>query len=385
LTTFGPIFVPERVRAAVSDEAWLAAMLDAERALAAASARVGVVPAGAAAAIAVACEPGAFDVGELAAAGHAVANPAAPLVEALRARVGGDAAPWVHFGATSQDVVDTAATLVARRATTFVLECLDAAAAACARLAEQHRDTPMAARTLLQQAVPTTFGAKAAGWLVGLLEPRDALASLRFRAQLGGAAGTLAAFGDRGVEVLEAYAEELELDAPTVPWHAHRGALSDLAARLDAAGGACAKIGLDVVLLAQTEVGEVAEAAGGGSSTMPHKRNPVQAALARACARLVHANAGVLTAGGHEHERAAGAWQAEWTALTETLAHAAGAAAAIGECLGGLEVFPDRMRANMTPELYSERDRLDLGDDEAYLGSAGAFVDRSLARYRHGA
>jgi 3-carboxy-cis,cis-muconate cycloisomerase len=382
LTTFASIFVPEEVRAAVSDRAWLGGMLAAERALAAASARVGVVPAGAAAAIAEACDPDAFDVEAIASAGHAVANPAAPLVDALRARVGGEAARWVHFGATSQDVVDTAAVLVARRATALVVESLDAAAAACARLAEEHRDTPTAARTLLQQAVPTTFGAKAAGWLVGLLDSRDALASLRLPAQLGGAAGTLAAFGDRGVEVLEAYARELGLDAPTVPWHAHRGPLASLAAQLDASASACAKIGLDVVLLAQTEVGEVAEAAGGGSSTMPHKRNPARATLARACARLVHANAAFLCRGEHEHERAAGAWQAEWTALTEALAHAGGAAAAIAECLEGLEVFPDRMRANMAPELYSERDRLGLGGDEGYLGSAGAFVDRALARRR---
>ncbi|HEU5363220.1 MAG TPA: lyase family protein [Gaiellaceae bacterium] len=385
MTTFGPLFVPEEVRAAVSDDAWLAAMLDAERALAVASARVGVVPADAAAAIALACDPASFAVDEIAAAGRAVANPAAPLVDALRARVGGEAARWVHFGATSQDVVDTAAVLVAREATKHVVDSLDGAAAACARLAEEHRDTPAAGRTLLQQAVPTTFGAKAAGWLTGLLDARDVLVSLRLPAQLGGAAGTLAAFGGRGVEVLEAYAAELDLDAPTLPWHARRGPLGALAARLDAAAVACAKIGLDVVLLAQTEVGEVAEAAGGGSSTMPHKRNPAQASLARACARLVHANAGVLTGGEYEHERAAGAWQAEWTALTETLAHTAGAAAAIAACLDGLEVFPERMRANMTPHVYSERDRLGLGDDADYLGSAGVFVDRALARYREGA
>ena len=382
MTTFGPTFVPADVRAAVSDRAWLAAMLEAERALAAASARAGVIPDAAAAAIAEACDPDAFDVDEIAAAGHAVANPAAPLVEALRARVGGGASRWVHFGATSQDVLDTAAALVARRASSLVAGSLDGAAAACARLADEHRDTPMAGRTLLQQAVPTTFGAKAAGWLVGLQGPRDGLSALRLRAQFGGAAGTLAAFGGRGVEVLEAYAAELGLEAPVVPWHAERGPWTALAAQLGAAAAACDKIGLDVVLLAQTEVGEVAEAAGGSSSTMPHKRNPARATLARACARLVHANAALLVAGGHEHERAAGAWQAEWTALTEALAHAGGAAAAIRECVDGLEVFPDRMRENMTPELYSERDRLGLGDDADYLGSAGAFVDRALARYR---
>ena len=385
MTTFARIFVPDEVRDMVSDRAWLSAMLEAERALAAASTRVGVVPAGAAAAIEAACDPAAFDIEEIAAAGRAVGNPAGPLVDALRLRLDGDAARWVHFGATSQDIVDTAAGIVARDATAFVVASLEGAAAACARLAEEHRDTPMAGRTLLQQAVPTTFGAKAAGWLVGLLDPRDALAALRFHAELGGAAGTLAAFGRRGIDVLEAYAAELGLEAPLVTWHAHRGPLSTPAAQLDAAAAACAKIGLDVVLLAQTEVGEVAEAIGGGSSTMPHKRNPVQATLARACARIVHASTSVLTTGSHEHERAAGAWQAEWTALTEALGHTAGAAAAIRGCLEGLEVFPERMRSNMTPELYAERDRLGLGDDVGYLGAAGAFVDRALARYRAGA
>jgi 3-carboxy-cis,cis-muconate cycloisomerase len=384
LTTFAPIFVPDELRAEISDRAWLAAMLDAERALAAASARVGLVPAAAAAAIASACDPAAFDVEKIAAAGHGTANPAKPLVDVLRERVG-DAARWVHFGATSQDVVDTAAVLVTRRSTAHVVASLDGAIAACARLAERYRDTPTAARTLLQQAVPTTFGAKSAGWLVGLLVPRDRLAALRFHAQLGGAAGTLAAFGGRGIEVLEAYASELGLEAPLVTWHAHRGPLRTPALHLDAAAAACAKIGLDVVLLAQTEVAEVAEAAGGGSSTMPHKRNPAKATLARACARLVRANVAVLTGGEHEHERAAGAWQAEWTALTETLAHAGGAAAAIRECLEGLEVFPQRMRENMTPGLYAERDRLGLDGDAEYLGSAAAFVDRALARYRDGA
>jgi 3-carboxy-cis,cis-muconate cycloisomerase len=223
---------------------------------------------------------------------------------------------------------------------------------------------------------------KAAGWLVALLASRDALASARFQAQLGGAAGTLAAFGNRGVEVVDAFAAELGLDAPRLPWQARRGPLVRPAVELAAAASACAKIALDVVLLAQTEVGEVAEAAGGGSSTMPHKRNPAKAALVRACARLAHANASVLMGGEHEHERAVGAWQAEWTALTETLAHSGGAAAALRECLEGLEVFPERMRENMTPELYSERDRLGLDDDAAYLGSAGAFVDRALARFR---
>ena len=384
MTTFGPILVPDAIRDAVSDESWLAAMLDAERALANAEGRVGAIPAEATAAISAQCEPGGFDLAAILEQGRTVGNPAEPLVRALRERVGEPHARWVHFGATSQDVVDTAAMLVARRACALTCDELDAVAAACARLAEEHRGTPMAARTLLQQAVPTTFGAKAAGWLLGVVVPRDRLRGFRFHAQLGGAGGTLAPLGARGPEVRAAFAAELDLDAPALPWHASRGPLAALAALLDASAQACAKIGLDVVLLAQTEVGEVAEAEGGGSSTLPHKRNPVRAVRARACARLVHANAGVLAEGGHEHERAAGAWQAEWTALSEALAHAGGAAAAIRECLEGLEVFPERMRGNMTPELYSERERLGL-DDPEYLGSATAFVDAALARLREGA
>jgi 3-carboxy-cis,cis-muconate cycloisomerase len=387
LTSFAGIFVPTALRDAVSDEAWLSAMLDAERALANAESLVGVIPAAAAAAIAERCQPDRYDLAAIEEQGRAVANPAEPLVRALREQVGGDEARYVHFGATSQDVVDTAAMLVARAAIELVSAELDGVAAACARLAEEHRDTPLAARTVLQQAVPTTFGAKAAGWLVAVVEARDGLRALRFPAQLGGAAGTLAPLGARGVDVLAAFAAELELAEPTVPWHAHRGPVAAIGAALDAAASACAKLALDVILLAQTEIGEVAEAAGGGgSSTMPHKRNPARAVLARACARLVQANARVLAGGAHEHERAAGAWQAEWTALSEALAQAGGCAAAARECLEGLEVRPERMRANMSDDLYAERGAFverGLADaDDEWLGSAGAFVDRALARWR---
>jgi 3-carboxy-cis,cis-muconate cycloisomerase len=386
LTTFGPVLVPTELLAAVSDAAWLEAMLAAERALANAESRAGVIPPDAAAAVAGACEPDGFDLAALLAEGHAVGNPAEPLVRALRERVGGEAVGLVHLGATSQDVVDTAAMLVARAALGLVAGELDGLAAECARLAEAHRSTPIAARTLLQQAVPTTFGAKAAGWLVDVVDAARAVREVRLEAQLGGAAGTLAALGQRGPEVLAAFASELGLAEPLLPWHARRAPLRRIAAALGDVAAACAKIGLDVVLLAQTEVGEVAEAEGGVSSTMPHKRNPVRAVLARACARVVHANAGVLLGGEHEHERAAGAWQAEWTALSEALAHAGGAAAAARECLAGLEVRPERMRQNMGEALHAERDALAarglVSADDAYLGSAEAFVDRALARYR---
>jgi len=381
LTTFGALFVPAPFREAVSDEAWLDAMLDVERALANALSLAGAIPAHAAAAVATQCDPSLYDIAALCEHGRASGNPAEPLVRALRERVGGDNAQYVHFGATSQDVMDSAATLVARTALGLLDEELAGLAAACARLAEEHGSTPMAARTLLQQAVPTTFGLKAAGWLVAMLDARRRLGRLQLAAELGGAAGTLAALGSRGPEVLRLFAAELELAEPVVPWHAHRGRIAELAAALDTAAAAAAKIGLDVILLAQTEVGEVSEGSGGGSSTMPHKRNPVRATLARACARGVHA-ASVLCGGEHEHERAAGAWHAEWNALSEALALTGGAVAAARDCLDGLEVDAERMRANMTDDLYAERRAFGLEADVDYLGSAPAFVERALASYR---
>ena len=259
--------------------------------------------------------------------------------------------------------------LVARSACELIDEELAALAGVCARLAEEYRSTPLAARTLLQQAVATTFGAKTAGWLVAVVEARARLSDVRFTAELGGAAGTLAPLGGQGIEVLRLFARELELEEPVVPWHAHRGRVAELAAALDAVGHACGKIGLDVVLL--TEVGEVAEAEGGVSTAMPHKRNPTRAIRSRTCARLAHAHAGVLTGGEYEHERAAGHWQAEWSALSDLLALSGGAANAARECLEGLQVDTGRMRANMSSDL-------DAGD----VGSAEAFVDRALARYR---
>jgi 3-carboxy-cis,cis-muconate cycloisomerase len=387
LTTFGPLFVPTPLREAVSDGAWLGAMLEVERALAKVEALAGIVPAEAAAAIAGACVPDRFDIDALSEQGRSPGNPVEPLVRALREQVGGDAARWVHFGATSQDVLDTAAMLVARSALQLIGEQIEGVAAACARLADVHRDTPMAGRTLLQQAVPMTFGLKAAGWLDAVVDARAGLSAVVLPAQLGGAAGTLALLGERGIEVLRLFALELDLAEPTVPWHAQRAAVRRLAGVLAGTAAACAKIGLDVVLLAQTEVGEVSERSGGGSSTMPHKRNPVQAVLARACARGVRAQVAVLAAGEHELERAAGAWHAEWGALSEALALTGGASAAIRDCLDGLEVHPERMRANMTSDLFAERDAfLERGlltrADDDYLGSAGAFVDRALERYR---
>jgi len=354
------LFVPEELAAATGDAAWVGAMCEAERALARAEAAAGVIPPEAAERIAAAADPARFDAAAIVREGHAVANPAEPLVRRLR-----EAEALAHHGATSQDVVDTAMMLVAREARALVLAELDAVAARCAELADEHRATAMAARTLLQQAVPTTFGLKAAGWLVEVVEARRLLAGVELAAQLGGAAGTLASLGERGPEVLGRFAAELRLAEPPLPWHANRVRVAALGAALEVAAGACAKVARDVILLAQTEVAEVTVPAG-GSTAMAHKRNPASAVVAVAAARQVRPAIGLV----HEHERAAGAWQAEWPALSAALAYAGGAAAATRETLAGLRVDAARMRANLDPALA------------AYPEPGDAFVDRALAFYR---
>ena len=387
MTPFATIFVPKPLREALSDEAWLASLVEAERALAAAQALAGLVPQEAAAAIASACDASLFDVDELAEEGRAAGNPVEPLVRALRARVSSEHEPYVHRGATSQDILDSAAMLVAREALRLVDGELGGAADACAALARQHRGTVMAARTLLQQAVPTTFGYKAAGWLVGVVEARERLTGVgeRLPAQLGGAAGTLAALGDAGAEVLRHYAVELDLREPPLPWHTIRAPLLELAGALAGAAALCAKAAGDVVLLAQTEVAEVAEVDGGASSTMPHKRNPISAVLALACERHARAHAGVLIESAvAEHERAAGAWHAEWHALTGALGAAGGTAAALRRSLESLQVDAERMRANLSGDTLSEARRLGFAASapEEYLGSVDLFIDRALALHR---
>lgn len=371
---FDALFVPHELREAVSDRAWLAAMLEAERALATAQARTGLIPEVAAGVFSAE----RLEVAELAREGRRAGNPVEPLVRRLRAR-----SEHVHHGATAQDVMDTAAALVARDAKTLVLGELDGLASGCARLADEHRATIMAGRTLLQQATPTTFGLKAAGWLVGVVQARALLAQAELPAQLGGAAGTLASLGDRGLEVLGLYAEELGLPEPPVPWHAMRVPVAVLGARLGIAATTVAKIAVDVQLLAQTEVAEVREPHAGVSSTMPHKRNPVGSALARACATGVQAAAAVLAGPVHEHERAAGPWHAEWKALSDALALTGGAASWMRETLERLEVDAERMRENIRPETLSEAARFGGAErPEDYLGSASALVDRALAFYR---
>jgi len=351
---FGPSLSTDVMLVTVSDRAWVQAMLDVEAALARAESRVGLVPASAADGIASHCRVDDFDVAQLGRAAVRSANPVIPLLNALRAAVPREAAPYLHRGATSQDVLDTAMMLIARRGLDLILADLELAAASAATLADRHRATVMAARTLLQQALPTTFGLKAAGWLIAIVEGRSELIRVRrtrLAVQFGGAAGTMAALSDRGLDVARELAGELALAEPTLPWHTARARVVEVATALGIAAGVAGKVALDVALLAQTEVGEISERAVAGrgtSSTLPHKHNPVDAIEILAAVRGINAQIAVLQgAMVQEHERAAGAWQAEWPALAETLRLAGGAVFRLGSLLAGLQVDPDRMRRNL--------------------------------------
>lgn len=337
-----PLFGATQVAATTNDRAWLQALCDVEAALARAEARTGLIESDAADAIGVACSALAKTTPkELGRRAAADGNPVIPLVRELRDRVGQAAAPAVHRGATSQDILDTAAMLVARRALAVLLHSLDEAADACAALARAHRGTVMAGRTLLQQALPTTFGAVAAGWGHGLDRATSRLRGAReqLAVQLGGAAGTLSALHPHGPAVRAALATELELADPAAVWHTERTRVAELAGALGLACGVISKVATDIVLLAQTELGEVAEDRGGGSSAMPHKQNPIAAVTARAAAAQAPGLvATLLTAMGAELQRGAGPWHAEWQALTALLNASGGAAARLATSLSGLHV-----------------------------------------------
>ncbi|WP_223166433.1 lyase family protein [Nonomuraea sp. SYSU D8015] len=399
------------------DVAVLRALLDAEVALVRAQAALGLAPAEAAEAVAAAARAGAFDLPGLVRRARSGGNPVIPLVEDLRAAAGPFGA-FVHRGATSQDIVDTALMLVSYRALGPVLGDVERVVAALGRLAAEHRDTPMAARTLTQQAVPTTFGLKAAGWRK---LAADALARLRtareaLPAQLGGAAGTLAAFhpeppdsaavqagsahtapADEDVEgqaraetwaaggagrpdvgrpgedvalrLVARFAGEVGLAEPILPWHVVRTPVADLGGALAFAAGALGKMAADVLVLSRTEIGELSEGVGGGSSSMPHKHNPVRSVMIAAAARQVPALAAVLYGSlAAEDERPSGAWHAEWQPLREALRLVAGAARDAVELVEDLRVHPERMRANLTLP----------GTLPGSTGSAGVLVDRAL-------
>jgi 3-carboxy-cis,cis-muconate cycloisomerase len=367
----------------VSDRAWLQAMLDFEAALARASARAGLISAENAGTIGAACRAGDFELGEIGRESAQSGNPAIPVLAALRALLPDQAARDVHLGATSQDVIDTATMLVTRRALEPLLADAGAAGRSCAALAAAHRDTPMLGRTLLQQAVPTTFGLKAAGWLAGIVRARRELAGAAQRSialQFGGAAGNLAALGDSALAVAELLAAELELPLPALPWHGERTRLVAIADALGLLTGAAGKVGRDVTLLAQGEVGEVRDAAPGGSSTMAHKRNPVAALAVVACAQRLPGLLSTMHASlSAEHERAAGGWHAEWETFADALRLTGSALAWAVRMLERLEVDAERMRAN----LEEAGEEITASSRSAMVNSR-ALVERALADYGQG-
>ncbi|MFF7308340.1 3-carboxy-cis,cis-muconate cycloisomerase [Streptomyces sp. NPDC008137] len=418
-----PGWADSAAAAATSDHAYLRALLDAEAALTRAQAARGLAPAEAATAVTEAAGSGVFDVRSLAERARTGGNPVIPLVAELTKAVGEEYGPYVHRGATSQDIMDTATMLVAARTLELVLADLGRTEQALARLAAEHRDTAMPGRTLTQHAVPTTFGLKAAGWRALVLDARDRTTVVRdsLPAQLGGAAGTLAAFGAYGAGdptgLPAAYARELGLRAPELPWHILRTPVADLAGCLAFTAGALGKLAVDVLTLSRTEIAEVAEGSGGGSSAMPHKSNPVRSTLIASTARRAPQLAATLYGSlAAEDERPAGAWHAEWEPLRDLLRLVGGAARDAVGLAGGLRVRPEVMRehldltgglivserlsAELAPVLGRARAKelltrlaaegrplaeapeladVDL-DPTHYTGSAGALTDRALER-----
>ena len=350
---FGAVFGRGAVADEVDDAAWLRAMLDVEAALARAAAKAGLVEPEAAEAVTRAAASEAFDVEELGAHAAAAGNPVVPLVRALVGAVPPEAAAAVHKGGTSQDILDTAAMLLIKRALPPLLADLDVAADDAARLADAHRGTLMSGRTLLQQALPSTFGLTAAGWLSGMDRVRVKLARAgeKLAVQYGGAAGTMAAVGGAGPRLAALLADELGLAEPLLPWHTIRLGIVEPAGALAEAGMVLGKVARDVTLLAQSEVGEVREGGGrerGGSSAMPHKRNPVAAVSVLGCTkRIPGLMATLYAAGEQEYQRAAGAWHSEWEPLSDLIRLTGSAASWSRDLLGGLYVDADRMRENL--------------------------------------
>ncbi|MFF9124085.1 3-carboxy-cis,cis-muconate cycloisomerase [Streptomyces sp. NPDC014889] len=432
----GPGWAGSPAASVTSDLAYLQALLEAEAALTRAQAALGLAPDGAAEAVTRAADPGHFDVRSLAERARGGGNPVIPLVADLTEAVGEEYGPYVHRGATSQDIMDTATMLVAVRALDLILADLARTEQALARTAAAHRDTVMPGRTLTQHAVPTTFGLKAAGWRSLVLDARDRIFRVRgsLPVQLGGAAGTLAAFSAYGAEdptaLVAAYAHELGLCEPLLPWHTLRTPVADLAGCLAFASGALGKIAADVLVLTRTETAELVEGSGGDSSAMPHKANPVRSTLIAAAARRApHLAATLHGSLAAQDERPPGAWHAEWEPLRELLRLVGGAARDAAELTEALRVDADAMRAHLglthglivserlsaelapalgrarakelltelarhayaenrslgellaeEPELKEVKNLGELTDPARYTGSAGALTDRALER-----
>jgi 3-carboxy-cis,cis-muconate cycloisomerase len=378
----GPLFSAQAVGAAFDDSATIQAMLDVEAALARAQAKVGLIPQSAVAPIAAACAAERYDIDALGRQAALAGNTAIPLVKALTEAVRGadeDAARYVHWGATSQDIQDSGLVLQIRAALAPLHSDIQRLERALASMADRYAADPMPGRTWLQHAAPITFGLKAAGYLSALRrakrrvrEAGDAARVLQF----GGAAGTLASLGERGIAVSQALAQELDLALPALPWHAARDRLVDLACALGVLTGSLGKMARDLSLLMQTDVGEAFEPAAvgkGGSSTMPHKRNPVGCAVALAAAiRVPPLVATMLAAMTQEHERGLGGWHAEWETLPEIFRLASGALAQMATAFEGLEVDTATMRADLDKThglLMAEAASMALAD---HIGKAQA-------------
>ncbi|MCX5539578.1 3-carboxy-cis,cis-muconate cycloisomerase [Paraburkholderia sp. CNPSo 3076] len=387
----------EPMNAVWSPDATLQRMLDVEAALARASAAHGVIPQSAVAAIVEACAADQLDAPALARDAALGGNLAIPLVKQLTARVktaDPEAAKYVHWGATSQDIIDTATVLQLRDALALIERGIDALCATLADLARTHRATPAVGRTWLQQALPITLGMKFAQWLDAMLRHRERVAVLRERAlvlQFGGAAGTLASLRDAAPAVSAALAQELGLAPPALPWHTQRDRIAEAASFFGMLIGTLGKIARDISLQMQTEIGELGEpaAAGkGGSSTMPHKRNPVGcAAVLTAAARAPGLVATVFAGMVQEHERALGGWQAEWDALPDLARLAGGALAQIEQITAGLEVRPERLASNLDIThglILGEAVMLALGDQIGRLDAHHLVEHASKAAVQSG-
>lgn len=434
------MFTEESVDSIFSDDGFLATLLRVEAAIALAQADAGVIPNSAAERIREACEGGFIDASTVFKEGAAVATPIIPLVQAIEGLIDSEAAGFIHYGVTSQDIIDTALMLQSRAATQVIRDEVAAIADQCADFTRQYRHTLMVGRTLGQHALPITFGLKAARWLGGLLrdlERLDRLHSDAFATQFGGATGTLASLETYGLVVGEQLAARLDLILPDQPWHTERDRVGEIVSVLAVLVGTLSKIATDIVMLSQTDVGELSEAPDPGvvgSSALPQKQNPVRSVRARAAARLAVANiSSVLSSINHEHERAAGDWQAEWACVPNAFRYTAGCASLVREALGSLVVNENRMRDNLSltrgaimaeslsirlaPSLgrsgasalvaelcarardqemslfeaassseevsliLSDRELRHLVDPQNYLGSTEAIIDRVLNRY----
>jgi 3-carboxy-cis,cis-muconate cycloisomerase len=377
-------YTAHAVNACLDDHALLQAMLDVEAALAAACARVGLVPHTAAATIAARCQAEFFDTAAIGERTVYHATPVVPLVDDLRSALPEDIRRYVHLGATSQDILDTATSIILRDALRAVLTDLDAVAEVLAFLADRHAADIQIGRTLLQHAEPTTFGLVCAGWMTAVDDARVRLARIageRMAAQVGCAVGNRAAYGPHGPAIAREVARLLDLVDPVLPWHADRQRPAELATAVALASGALATIARNVVLLAQTEVAEVSEGSAGGSSAMPHKRNPARAVLVLAGTRAIPPLAEtMLSSMDGEAQRAAGSWQAELPALRRIVALLGGAAVNTRDLLTGLRVDTARMRATVEGRPADQRQSAPA--DATMVAAAGTLIARALAAHR---